>query len=128
LPREKPEKLEPGDLTNLVPFDEKFLSGFTAKVMQLVLKTGFEIAKQRMDILFVAAINVKSVEITKTYLDAGPLFRYNFQTHFIAYMDIRIQFKNTVYRLIVNGHRESIREKRPWCWWKIALWYSQLSD
>ena len=42
------DSLEPWDTTNLVPFDEKYLSGFEAEEYTVGLDNGFEFAKAKM--------------------------------------------------------------------------------
>lgn len=45
LPGKYARKLEPWDLQNLVPFDNKYLSGFEAESFQITISDGFEEAK-----------------------------------------------------------------------------------
>ncbi|RYE31535.1 MAG: hypothetical protein EOP48_31415, partial [Sphingobacteriales bacterium] len=49
LPLEYMEKLEPWDLENLMPFDEKFLSGFRSESYQVALEEGFTVTKNKME-------------------------------------------------------------------------------
>lgn len=122
LPREKTEKLEPWDLTNLVPFDEKFLSGFKAESYAVGLKEGFEIAKQRMDNPIREAIKRQiggdHQRITWMQVHYSDItFKHTLLPIWIS----AYRFKNKVYRFIVNGQTGKVQGERPWCWWKIAL-------
>jgi hypothetical protein len=42
-------ELEPWDLTNLVPYDSHYLSGFKAEVSELDIGNAFEVAKSQME-------------------------------------------------------------------------------
>ena len=49
LPVNYTQQLEPWNLKDLVPFNDKYLSGFRSESYQVELTKGLEIAKQRMD-------------------------------------------------------------------------------
>jgi hypothetical protein len=122
LPQKKTNKLEPWDLENLIPFDEKFLSGFRTETYRIGLKDGFDVAKIKMDPKIREAINhqiggdhQKITSLTTAY--SNITFKHTLLPIWIS----AYRFKNKVYRFIVNGRTGKVQGERPWCWWKIAL-------
>nr|NQU89801.1 hypothetical protein [Bacteroidota bacterium] len=122
LPKEKTDKLEPWDLHNLVPFDEKFLSGYKAESYQVDLKQGFGEAKVKMDTEIrnsirhdiggdeqrIGSVNTKHDDITFKHL-LLPIW-------ISAY-----KFKGKVFQFVVNGRTGEVQGERPYSWIKIAL-------
>jgi predicted RNA-binding Zn-ribbon protein involved in translation (DUF1610 family) len=122
LPQQKTDKLEPWDLENLIPFDEKFLSGFRAETYAIGLKEGFDTAKVKMDPKIREAINrniggdhQRITSMMTTY--SNITFKHTLLPIWIS----AYRFNNKVYRFIVNGRTGKVQGERPWCWWKIAL-------
>lgn len=122
LPHDKTVKLEPWDIENLVPFDEKFLSGFKAESYSVDIKEGFEKAKDRMDTAIREAIKRQiggdHQQITSMQTKYSDItFKHTLLPIWIS----AYRFKNKVYRIIINGRTGKVQAERPWCWWKIAL-------
>lgn len=122
LPQDKTDTLEPWDLTNLIPFDEKFLSGFRAETYAIGLKDGFDTAKIKIDPRIREAINhqiggdrQKINSMNTEY--SNITFKHTLLPIWIS----AYRFKNKVYRFIINGRTGKVQGERPWCWWKIAL-------
>jgi len=122
LPQKKTNKLEPWDLENLIPFDEKFLTGFRTETYRIGLKDGFDVAKVKMDPKIREAIkhqiggdHQKITSLTTAY--SNITFKHTLLPIWIS----AYRFKNKVYRFIVNGRTGKVQGERPWCWWKIAL-------
>lgn len=122
LPEKKTDKLDPWDLENLIPFDEKFLSGFRTETYRIGLKDGFDVAKIRMDPKIREAINKqiggdhqRITTLSTKY--SNITFKHTLLPIWIS----AYRFKNKVYRFIVNGRTGKVQGERPWCWWKIAL-------
>jgi LSD1 subclass zinc finger protein len=122
LPQAKTDKLEPWDLENLIPFDEKFLSGFRTESYGVGLKEGFDSAKMKMDPRIREAVNrqiggdhqrISSMQTTFSNIT----FKHTLLPIWIS----AYRFKDKVYRFIVNGRTGKVQGERPWCWWKIAL-------
>ena len=122
LPRDKVDKLEPWDFQNLVPFEEKFLSGFRAENYKTELKEGFDIAKQKMDVKIRAAIckDIGGDRQQITWLST-QYSNITFKHMLLPIWISAYRFKNKVYRFIVNGRTGKVQGERPWCWWKILL-------
>ncbi|MDD4149776.1 MAG: hypothetical protein PHE33_07090 [Bacteroidales bacterium] len=122
LPEKKTDKLDPWDLENLVPFDEKFLSGFRTETYRIGLKDGFDVAKVKMDPKIRVAVEKqiggdqqRITSLATTY--SNIKFKHTLLPIWIS----AYRFNNKVYRFIVNGRTGKVQGERPWCWWKIAL-------
>jgi len=122
LPNKKTDKLEPWDLENLVPFDEKFLSGFRTETYSIGLKDGFVVAKDKMEPKIRETIkhNIGGDHQRITWTStsySNTTFKHTLLPIWIS----AYRFKDKVYRFIVNGRTGKVQGERPWCWWKIAL-------
>ncbi|HBS88555.1 MAG: hypothetical protein A2W91_18110 [Bacteroidetes bacterium GWF2_38_335] len=122
LPKKKADKLEPWDLKNLVPFDEKFLAGFKTESYQVELKDGFDQAKVIMD-------SEIRVTIKKNIGgDHQRIFSVNTAYNDITFKHVLLpvwisayRYKEKVYRFMVNARTGEVQGERPWSWVKIAL-------
>ncbi len=122
LPQDKTAKLEPWDLENLVSYQDEFVSGFLAESYQVNVEEGFEQAKEIMD-----------HEIRRTIRsdiggDRQRIHSVNTRHDDITFKHILLpiwisayQFKNKVYRFLINGRTGEVQGERPWSIWKIAL-------
>jgi LSD1 subclass zinc finger protein len=122
LPQKYTDKLEPWNLTDLLPFDEKFLSGFRTETYQIDAKESFEIAKEKMNNFIRQAIkqdiggdhqqiltmNVHHTDVTFKHI-LLPIW-------LSAY-----RYKNKVYRFMVNGQTGEVQGERPWSAIKIIF-------
>ena len=100
LPEKYLNRLEPWDLPNLVPYDNRYLGGFKAEVSQVTIQDGFEEAKQVM----AAAIqqDVHRDILLPVWLS---VYRYG----------------NKIYRFVVNARTGEVHGERPYSAIKIAL-------
>lgn len=122
LPRQIIDHLQPWDLENLVPYQEKYISGFQSEVYQLELDEGFDHAKQvmngiiRRDIAYdiggdhqrITRVNTQHSDITYKHC-LLPIWS-------AAYL-----YRNKSYRFVVNGRTGQVQGERPYSYWKIAL-------
>jgi LSD1 subclass zinc finger protein len=122
LPGNYTRELEPWDTQNLVPFNEKYLSGFRTETYQVDVKSGFEQAREIMDSTIRATI----------CRDIGGDHQ---RIHFVdtIYKDITFKhillpiwlsayrYNNKVYRFMVNGRTGEVQGERPYSWIKITL-------
>lgn len=122
MPRKYIDKLEPWDLENLIPFDERFLSGYITEKYQTNLETGFGIAKDYMapeidrlirrdiggDEQRILSKNTKYSEIT---------FKHLLLPAYIS----AFRFKEKLFRFVVNARTGEVQGERPWSTWKIAI-------
>lgn len=122
LPRKFTRKLEPWDLKDLVPYDEKFLSGFRAEMYQVGLKEGFSNAHQimegqiRVDVRHdiggdhqrIQNLNIHHRDVTFKHI-LLPIW-------ISAY-----RYRDKVYRFLVNGRTGEVQGERPYSAIKIIL-------
>ncbi|MBI5218816.1 MAG: hypothetical protein HY958_07795 [Bacteroidia bacterium] len=122
LPRKYTEALEPWDVDKLIPFDEKFLTGFKTESYQVDVKQGFEDAKTKMDPVIDNTIrqdiggdhqriNTKSV----TYSDIT--FKHILLPLWIS----AYRYNNKPFRFLINGRTGEVQGERPYSWIKITL-------
>jgi LSD1 subclass zinc finger protein len=122
LPQEKTDKLEPWDLENLIPFDEKFLSGFRTESYGVSLKDGFVSAKAKMDPRIRQAVNKQiGGDQQRISFIQTTFSKITFKHTLLPIWISAYRFNDKVYRFIVNGRTGKVQGERPWCWWKIAL-------
>jgi hypothetical protein len=122
LPVKYAEKLEPWDLKNLLPYDDKFLSGFRTESYQVDVKTGFEKAKTIMDGVIRESVkhDIGGDEQRITTVNST----YNNVTFKHVLLPIWIsayKFKDKVYRFLVNGRTGEVQGERPYSVWKIIF-------
>ncbi|MDD2386026.1 MAG: hypothetical protein PHP52_04525 [Bacteroidales bacterium] len=122
LPKNKTDNLSPWDLESLVPFDEKFLSGFRTETYRIGLKDGFDVAKVKMDPKIRETINTEIGGDHQRITSLGTTYsNIKFKHTLLPIWISAYRFNNKVYRFIVNGRTGKVQGERPWCWWKIAL-------
>ncbi|HQH19498.1 MAG TPA: hypothetical protein PKZ43_08070 [Bacteroidales bacterium] len=122
LPLKYIDKLEPWDLKNLIPYDDKFLSGFRTECYQVDVKKGFENAKIKMDPVIRFAVK------TDIGGDEQQIYTLNTTYRNITFKHILLplwissyRYQNKVYRFMVNARTGEIHGERPWSVWKIIL-------
>jgi predicted RNA-binding Zn-ribbon protein involved in translation (DUF1610 family) len=122
LERKKMDELEPWDLEQLVPYEEKFLSGFRTETYQVGLKDGYEDAKGIMEQGIreevrrdIGGDHQKITSLSIQFSDTT--FKHTLLPIWIS----AYRFNAKVYRFIVNGRTGKVAGDRPWCWWKITL-------
>jgi LSD1 subclass zinc finger protein len=122
LPKEYVEKLEPWDLTNIVPFNEKYLSGFKTESYQVDLKEGFEEGKEKMNEIISATVcrNIggdhQRIHSMNTVYNNITFKHILLPIWISAYL-----FKEKVYRFMINGRTGEVQGERPYSWIKITL-------
>lgn len=122
LPIKYAEALDPWDLENLLPFDEKFLSGFIAESYQLDLKGGFDNAKKIMDTKIRVDVkkNIggdKQVITTLNTSHNNVTFKHILLPIWIS----AFRYNGKVYRFMINGRTGEVQGERPYSFWKIFL-------
>lgn len=120
LPKSYTEALEPWDLGNLTPFDEKFLSGFRAESYAVDLVKGYEDAKGKMDVLIRQDVNrhiggqhQRILTLNTTHTDVT--FKHILLPVWIS----AFQYRGKTYRFLVNGRTGEVQGERPYSFWKI---------
>lgn len=122
LPLKYAEKLEPWDTKNLIPYDDKFLSGFRTESYQIDVKTGFDKAKVIMD-------DAIRVHIRKDIGgDEQRIYSLNTTYSDITFKHVLLpiwissyKYNNKIFRFLINGRTGEVQGERPWSVWKIIF-------
>jgi len=122
LPRKYLIDLEPWDLQNIVPFDEKYLSGFKAESYQTGLEEGFDIAKTRMEDHLQKLVR-KDIggDEQRIYSIQTKYENITFKHTLFPLWISAYRYNNKVYRFIINARTGEVKGERPWSYGKIAL-------
>ena len=122
LPTKYVERLEPWDLTNLVPYDTKYLSGFKSESYQKGLEDGFVAARDKMkdvireDVRRDIGGDRQTIHSMDTDFDAVTFKHILLPIWISAY-----RYNQKVYRFMVNGRTGEVQGERPYSWIKITL-------
>ena len=122
LPEEYAQALEPWDLKGLVPFDEKFLSGFRTESYQLDVAQGLPIAKDIMEVTIrkdvcrdIGGDHQRINSLATTH--QNMTFKHTLLPIWIS----TYRFHQKPYRFLVNGRTGEVQGERPYSWIKIVL-------
>jgi LSD1 subclass zinc finger protein len=122
LPKKYTERLEPWNLSQLVSYNDKYLSGFRSETYQVDVTTGLNEAKEKM------------IPIIRTTIkrDIGG-DEQRITTMNTSYSDITFKhillpiwissyrYKDKVYRFLINGQTGEVQGERPYSVIKIIL-------
>lgn len=120
LPYKYLEALKPWNLNDLVPYDEKFLTGFKTETYSVDIKEGFQDAQQKMqdtidesikddiggDRQEIATKNIKYNDITYKHI-LLPVWMSTYR------------FNGKAYRFMINGQSGRVTGERPYSAFKI---------
>jgi predicted RNA-binding Zn-ribbon protein involved in translation (DUF1610 family) len=122
LPRQILDHLEPWDLEQLVPYDEKYISGFQSEIYQLGLDEGFDQAKQVMDDIIYRDIaydiggnHQRIHQVKTTHSDT------TYKHCLLPIWSAAFSYKGKPYRFVINGRTGEVQGERPYSFLKIAL-------
>lgn len=116
------EQLEPWNLSQLVNYDEKFLSGFKAESYQIALENGFELAKQRMDGQIRAHVCAHIGGDRQRILSMDCDYRNITFKHILLPVYVTAyRYNNKSFQIMVNGSTGEVTGERPYSWIKITL-------
>jgi hypothetical protein len=120
LPNKYVDSLEPWDLKNLVPFDEKYLSGFKAESYQLNLEGGFDESKKIMDVKIRVKVkkDIGGDDQRITTL-ATQHNNVTFKHVLLPIWLSAFKYNDKVYRFMINGRTGEVQGERPYSFWKI---------
>jgi hypothetical protein len=122
LPKKHVDELEPWELENLVPFNEKYLSGFKTESYQIDLKEGFDDAMKKMTIEIQNIARKKiggqhpHIYSLRTVYDSIKFKHVLLPIWISAY-----NYNGKVYRFVINGRTGEVQGERPWSWIKITF-------
>ncbi len=120
LPRKLADTLKPWDLENLIPYDERYLSGFESETYTVALDEGFEYAKKYMEYELTNAVRMKiggdhqKISYIQIYHDQNS-FKYILLPVWTAHF----KFKDKEYRFAINARNGTIKGERPYSRVKI---------
>lgn len=121
LPEKYAARLDPWDLSALVPYDSKYLSGFRSEIYQVDLITGFEKVKVWVQDEINNAIK------RDIGGDTQRIFSYDTQHRDISFKHILLpiwissfNYNGKIYRFMINGQTGEVQGERPWSWIKIV--------
>ncbi len=122
LPVNYTQKLEPWHLNELVPYNDKFLSGFRTESYQVDLVEGLKIAKDLM------APIIRSTIHSDIGGDEQRIYTMNTSYSDVTFKHILLplwissyKFGDKVYRFLVNGQTGEVQGERPYSALKITL-------
>lgn len=121
LPRRYVRALEPWHLTDLEPYNPKFISGFRAEAYTVDLRPGHAIAIERMDEVIRGdvrrAIGGDEQRIHTIDTDrANEKFKHLLLPVWVA----AYRYRDKSFRFVVNAQTGKVRGERPWSIIKIA--------
>ncbi len=122
LPVKYTERLEPWNLGDLVPYDDKFLSGFRCESYQVEVQTGMETAKQKMDpvIRNVIRKDIGGDEQRIHTVDTS-YSNITFKHVLLPIWISSYRYNEKVYRFLINGQTGEVQGERPYSAFKIAM-------
>jgi DNA-directed RNA polymerase subunit RPC12/RpoP len=121
LPRKYADRLEPWDLTNLVPYADEYLSGFRAESYQVSLPEGFEAAKEVMAKVIDSTIrrdiggDEQQIHSRQTEYRSITFKHILLPVWMTAY-----RFREKIFRILINARTGEVQGERPYSAWKIA--------
>lgn len=122
LRKDKLRALEPWDVKNLVPFNDKYLSGFRTENYQVDVKSGYSQAKQRMEPVIENTIrnqiggDTQMIHYTNTTYK-NPTFKHILLPVWLS----AYRYNNKVYQFLINARTGEVQGERPYSAAKIAL-------
>ncbi len=122
LPEKHVYALEPWDLSGLVPFDKKFLSGLKSESYKKDVKDSFETAKSIMNMTIEQKIKTDIGGDHQTISSKNSTYNdVTFKHVLLPIWLSSYRFKNKIYRFVVNGQTGKVKGERPVSVMKIIL-------
>ena len=122
LPGKYLNALEPWDLVNLAPYDNRFLSGFKAEVSQVDIKTGFEEAKNVMAVAIRQDVDRDIGGDEQRITGLQTSYRNTTYKYILLPVWLSVfRYGDKVYRFVVNARTGEVLGERPYSAIKIAL-------
>jgi len=128
LPRHLLDKLEPWDLSNLVPYQEHYLAGFVAQSYQVDLQQGFAVAAQIMDGYIRQSIrrdiggDHQRIHSVNTHYYAITFKHILLPVWLSAY-----RYRGKSFHFVVNARTGEVQGERPYSWLKITLFVALIA-
>lgn len=122
LKKDKLRELEPWDLKNLAPYNDKYLSGFRTETYTVDVKGGYVEAKQRMEPLIHSKIrqdiggDQQMIHFVKTTY-RKPTFKHILLPVWLS----AYRYNNKVFQFLINAQTGEVQGERPYSAAKITL-------
>ncbi len=118
----KADELEPWDLESLVPYDDRYLSGFRAESYAVDLGQGFQRAQPQIEAAVRAtvrrAIGGDRQQIHHLEVDCHDV---TFKHLLLPVWISAYRFKSKIFQFLVNARTGEVQGERPFSWVKITL-------
>jgi len=116
------DSLAPWDTHRLVPFDNKYLSGFNSEEYTIPLDSGFDLARDKISIAIHQHIkrDIGGDQQRVEYKD----IRYKdtaYRHTLFPIWTAQFKWKNEIYNYAINAQSGKIVGDRPYSWLKITL-------
>ncbi|MCK4764063.1 MAG: hypothetical protein KAW12_17825 [Candidatus Aminicenantes bacterium] len=122
LPVKYTDKLEPWHLNELLPFDNKYLSGFRSESYQVEVTTGMETAKGKMEPVIKSTIRSHIGGDEQRVLSVDTSYQNITFKHILLPIWISsYRYGQKVYRFLINGQTGEVQGERPYSVLKIVL-------
>ncbi len=122
------DNLAPWYTKKLVPFNEKYLAGFTSEEYTIGLDNGFELAKVKMNRI------IRQTVHQDIGGDQQQITSLKTNYHDTSYKNVlfpiwtaQFKWKNRTYNYAINAQTGKVSGERPYSWLKIALVLGVLS-
>ncbi|WP_375559298.1 hypothetical protein ACE193_16370 [Bernardetia sp. OM2101] len=122
LPQKYVDKLEPWDLEKLAGYDDRYLSGFQTETYQVDLKSGFEVAKDKME------TQIRTMVSSDIGGDEQRIQSVQTNHNDITFKHILLplwisayRYNDKAFRFLVNARTGEVQGERPYSVIKIAL-------
>lgn len=122
LPRDYTDGLQPWDLSQLQPWRDDWLAGFTAEGYTVALSDGHGLAREVMadvirdDVRRDIGGDEQRIDHVETDHSAETFKHVLLPVWMAAY-----KYNGKSYRFVVNGQTGKVQGERPWSKWKIAF-------
>ena len=122
------DNLAPWYTEKLVPFNEKYLAGFTSEEYTIGLDNGFELAKVKMSKIIhqtvrqdIGGDQQQIISLKTNYHDTS------YKNVLFPIWTAQFKWKNKTYNYAINAQTGKVSGERPYSWLKIALVAGTLS-
>lgn len=114
--------LEPWDLKSLVPYDNRYFSGYQAEVCQIDIHEGFDLAKEVMAGVIQGDIHAQIGGDHQRILDMRTIYDETTFKYVLLPVWLSVyRYGGKLYRFVVNARTGEVHGDRPWSVIKIIL-------
>ncbi|QOV91000.1 zinc finger domain-containing protein [Humisphaera borealis] len=118
----KARHLEPWDLPALVPYDDRYLSGFVGESYTIDLPNGFELAKQVMSPVIDGTIRSDiGGDHQQISTKDSNYYDITFKHILLPMWISAYRYQDRVFTFLVNARTGEVQGDRPWSVWKILF-------